>query len=106
MLLEPMGGRTMADAADIQRIAADVIADRLGDDVRIVSVAAREATDWSGDEVLEVTVVYDADSGTPDAKKTVTLIRHLRARLYDELAEERFPLISLISLTDAESEAA
>lgn len=96
----------MASAAEIQRIAETVIADRFGDGTKIISVSVREDTDADGDDVLIVRVVYETESGQLDARKAAGLVRHLRSKLHDDISEDRFPLLSFISRMDAQTEAA
>lgn len=87
-------------------VAERVITDRLGPGTRIVSITMTEAADTAGEPLLALRVVYDSNGSQLDAKRTAGLIRHIRAHLHDEIAEDRFPLLSLISRADADAEAA
>ena len=97
---------TMAEAADIKRIAEEVIADRFGDDATIISVSIKEDADVDGAEFIVVRVVYETATGKLDARKAAGMIRHLRSKLHDDISEDRFPLLSFISKLDAQAEAA
>lgn len=96
----------MAEAAEIQRVAADVIASELGEDARIVSVTVTEDTDPDAGEILLLRIVYDSNKNKLNAKTVAGMIRHLRSRLSEEIAEERFPLLSFVSRLEAHTEAA
>jgi len=75
-----------------------IISKRLTD-VKIISVGVERDVDSDGDDVLNVTVVFDAESDL-DAAQVVGLIRHIRPHLHKR-GENGFPIISFISEKEA-----
>ena len=65
----------------------------------------KEDTDFDGDEILLIKVVYFAENDRPDPSVTTGFIGYLRPKL-SELGIEKFPVISYISKQDSESVAA
>jgi hypothetical protein len=96
----------MTGSAELERVAGDVIARELGDGTRIVSITVREDDDPLGGQILSFRVVYDSGDAKLDPKAVAGMVRHLRSRLHDEIAEERFPLLSFVSHREAQAEAA
>lgn len=90
----------------IKCVARKLLIERFGAEAKIVSVTVSEDTDFDGDDVIVVRVVYETPTGRLDAKKAAGMIRHLRSKLHDDIAEDRFPLLSFVSLVDAKTEAA
>jgi hypothetical protein len=70
----------------------------------IISVKVEPGENADGESILRVRVVYGGKRGL-DPDETVSMIRHVRRRLF-EMDEERFPHISYISEKDARDLAA
>lgn len=92
---------TADGVVDIERIALDLLTQRLGSEARIVSVSVSEDVDSEGDQILVMKVVFD---GRLDASKAASALRHLRPALF-ERKESRFPLLSFVTRRDAEAAA-
>lgn len=86
---------------DVQTVVDNVIRERLGKNVHIVSVTAERDEGYDGDEILRVTVVVDSPSSAFDAKRLSSLLRFLRPRLAEH-KEQAFPLVSFMSKAEAE----
>jgi len=68
----------------------------------IDSVEVHEDVDHDEDPILRVFVIYDDKVSRLDPGKTVGMVRHVRDKLEHEAGgEDRFPIISYISRTDA-----
>lgn len=67
--------------------------------VEIESVSVEEDTDFDGETVFRVRVVFN-HNGPLDAHKTSGIVRHLRHRLV-ERHEGAFPIVAFVSKTDA-----
>lgn len=85
--------------AEIKGIIEGVVKERLND-VRILDVQVEEDTDWEGDAIYRVMVVFDSATGRLDADKTAGLVRHTRSRL-SETGSFKFPIFRFISQSDA-----
>lgn len=96
----------MSDDRDIIAIIRAVVEDQLRDDTCVVDMTVDEDVDHLGDEILRVNVVYDEAAGTPKGIHTVGLIRLIREALSRDLAENRFPMVSLTSAEDMRADAA
>ena len=66
--------------------------------VQIDDVRIERDTDYDGDDVFRITVVFSAKDGL-DAERTKGLVRHVRASLA-ERDEQSFPIISFRSFAD------
>lgn len=95
----------MAKAAEVQPIARDLIAAELGADAEVVSVSVKESTDYYGDDILVVRVVYRSKDKL-DGQVLAGMVRHLRSRLSESIAEDRFPVLSFVSQSEDRTEAA
>ncbi len=84
---------------DIQNVIENTIREQLSDAV-IDRITVQEDIDHDGDEILRVLVIFDAEKGGHDSNKTVSMVRHVREKLH-ELKEDRFPIISYVSTSDA-----
>lgn len=96
----------MAGIGEVQSVIEGVVADRLAGAVRVRFVDVREGVDGEGEDILVVRVVYDAGSSSLDPKRLAGLARHIRSKLSDAIAEERFPLLSFVSDREVEAAAA
>ena len=90
----------MVAMEEIEAIIGDVVRGRLKG-VKIVSVHVDRDTDSGGDEMLNVTIVFESQNDVLDASKISSMVRYVRPKL-DEIGEPSFPLISFISKEDAE----
>lgn len=89
---------------DVMAVIDETIRERLGENVRVLSVMAMRDEDYEGEEILRVTVVVDSPPSAFDPKRVVSLVRYLRPRLAEH-HEEAFPLISFMSKADARARA-
>jgi hypothetical protein len=87
----------------IDSIIEAVVRDRFAD-VQIESVSINPETDYDGDLVFRVTVVFDSEAGRLDAHKTAGITRHIRHRLLAE-KEDAFPILTFMSKRDAAAAA-
>jgi hypothetical protein len=69
--------------------------------VKIESVSVSAATDYNDEAIIKVMVVFD-QKGALDARKTSAITRHIRHKLL-ELSDNRFPITSFVSKSDAAS---
>ena len=86
------------DTDALKQLFQKLISESLPDG-RIISVDVLRDVDSDGDDVLNVTVVFDAKSDL-DAATVAGLTRHLRPHL-EELGEKSFPFMSFISEKEA-----
>jgi len=86
------------DAHELKALLQDVISDRLPG-ASITDVEVERDVDTDGDEVLEITVIFEASSDL-DAERVAGLVRHLRPRLREH-GENGFPVMSFISQKEA-----
>ena len=75
-----------------------VVRNRFGDGV-IEGVTIKEARDYEGEGIFVVDVVFSG-RGPLDDEKTSSVVRYIRSALREH-SEERFPLISFSSHSDA-----
>jgi len=68
-------------------------------DAVIDSVSVEKETEYEDETVFRVTVVFQG-KGTLDAGKTSGITRHVRHALLEE-KEDRFPIFSFVSRSDA-----
>ena len=79
---------------EIVRTIEGVIRERFSD-TTIVSIVVTEDSDFDGEPVFMIRVVFD--SKTPlDAHKTAGIVRHIRHKLL-EMEEEAFPIMAFVS---------
>ena len=86
------------DTDALEELLKGIISKRLTD-VKIISVGVERDVDSDGDDILNVTVVFDAESDL-DAARVVGLVRHMRPHLHKR-GENGFPIISFISEKEA-----
>ncbi|MDO8297102.1 MAG: hypothetical protein Q7T19_11775 [Caulobacter sp.] len=67
--------------------------------VKIESVGVSEDTDYDGEMVYRVRVVFD-QKGPLDSHKTSAIARHLRHKLVAR-QENAFPIVAFVSKSDA-----
>jgi hypothetical protein len=72
---------------------------RLFSHVRVCDVRVREDTDFDGEDILRIDVIYEGTYKDLDAKKLAGFIRHLRPRM-EQIHEPALPLLSFISRAD------
>jgi hypothetical protein len=66
----------------------------------VLNVVVERGTDSDGENVIFVHVVFDNKSNRIDAKETVGITRHVRARL-SKLGEDGFPLFYYVAKSEA-----
>ena len=88
----------MVRDAEIEAIVRKVV-EPLLKGVRIVKVFAERALDSDGDEIIRITVVYEARAPL-NATAVAGMVRRLRPRL-EEAAVEGFPLMSFVAKKEA-----
>lgn len=71
----------------------------------ITCVSVKADTDFDGEEVLQVEVVFKIDGGKLDPEKVLGLARHLRVP-FEALHESRFPIFSFSRPEDVNGAAA
>jgi hypothetical protein len=72
---------------------------RLFSHVRVSDVRVREDTDFDGDDILRIDVIYEGTYKDLDAKKLAGFIGHLQPKL-EQIHESALPLLSFISRAD------
>ena len=87
------------DPSALKSLLQEVIKRRLPN-ASIIDVKVERTLDFEGEEVLEVTVIFEAKSDL-DSERVAGLIRHLRPRL-EEHGERSFPIMSFVSRKEAE----
>ena len=75
----------------VQTVLKEIFGDAWIADVHVVP-----DYDKDGDEILRVKVVFDDTAEPFDARKAVSVVRHMRPRLA-EIGEQAFPIISYVS---------
>lgn len=89
------------DIETVRHVIEDTIREQLEGAV-IDSVKVYEDFDHDGDPILRVFVIYDDKASKLDTGKTVGMVRHIWKKLEERaVAEDRFPIISYISRSDA-----
>lgn len=88
----------MASDVELHDVIMSVLKERF-DDVVIESISVDPDFDKDGDPILVVKVIFDGTKKQLDARKTSTVIRHLRPKLA-EINETAFPIISYISKSE------
>lgn len=81
------------------RVIRAVLVSRFGAE-RTRDVIVEDDIDADGDPILHVSVIYRSEMGRLDRREMIGIVRRLRPALA-QVREERFPLISFISDTDA-----
>ena len=85
----------MRDLTSVKQVVNETFS-RLFNDVRISDVRVREDTDFDGDDILRIDVIFEGTSKDLDAKKLAGFIGHLQPRL-EQVHETALPLVSFIS---------
>ena len=89
----------MAEDRKLAGVVKSVLKDVMGasfiGDVHVV-----RTVDHDDDDILRIYVEFKGTIEQFDAKRANTVIRHMRPRLSEELAEEAFPVISYVSGSD------
>ena len=83
--------------ADIKKALEKIVREQFAG-VQIDAVRVEPDTDYDGNDIFRVTVVFDAKNGL-DAEKAKGLVRHMRAQLRKK-ADFAFPVVSFRSRTD------
>jgi hypothetical protein len=84
---------------EIAEIIESVIRERLTG-VDIDRVQINEETDYDGDAVFRIMVVFDNKKAPLDSQKTSGIVRHIRHKLL-ERQETAFPIFAFVSKSDA-----
>jgi hypothetical protein len=85
---------------DFAKVIEAVIRERFVD-AGIEAVRVNKETDYDGDAIFRVTVVFNPKDNHPlDAHKTASITRHIRHKLLEE-HEEAFPILAFVSKADA-----
>jgi hypothetical protein len=88
----------MRDLTPVKQAASETFS-HLFSHVRICDVRVREDTDFDGEDILRIDVIYDGTVKDLDAKKLVGFIGLLQPKL-EQLHEPALPLLSFISRAD------
>jgi len=94
----------MRAKSDIKKIAG-IVRETLSADfgnAKIIDVKVHEDTDYDGEEILRIDVVFEGDRKDVDAKKISGAVRQVRPKL-SALGEKAFPLFSFISRGDSDA---
>ncbi len=89
----------MADERKVERIVRTVLKDVFGAG-RIGDVHIVRALGWDGDEILRIYAVFNGADDQFDTTLAYGVVRHMRSRLLEELADDAFPVMSYISNAD------
>jgi hypothetical protein len=92
-------GYAMTMKRDIAEIIEAVVRERLAG-VAIDRVQINEETDYDGDAVFRILVVFDNNKAPLDSHKTSGIVRHIRHKLL-ERQETAFPIFAFVSKSDA-----
>ena len=84
------------EASAITEIVSDTVREQISESV-VDSVFVESGRDSDGEPVLAVTIVLKKGA-SPDKRKMVGLVRHIRSRL---IGEEAFPIVSFVSKQEA-----
>ncbi|SHG74131.1 hypothetical protein [Marivita hallyeonensis] len=71
----------------------------------VVSIDVKGDFDHDGDEILRITVVFEAEGGRLNTSKVLGLPRHLREPLA-KLQEKRFPILTYMKPDELDGAAA
>jgi hypothetical protein len=88
------------DTKQLSRIISRELG-KLFDNIEIVDVIVSPDHDRDGDTILRVEVIFTGDLRDTDAKKVAGATRQIRPAL-DEIDEDLYPLLSLVSKVDYE----
>lgn len=91
------GVRTGAMKADIKKTLEKIVREQFVG-VQIDAVRVEPDTDYDGNDIFRVTIVFDAKNGL-DAEKAKSLVRHMRAQLTKK-ADFAFPVVAFRSRAD------
>lgn len=96
---------TQTDQLETEKLKqiSDMVANTLKadfKDVKILRVVVDRDVDFDGDQVLNISVVFEGMPRDIDARVVSGAVRHVRPQLR-ELGEKAFPLMSFISRRDA-----
>jgi hypothetical protein len=91
------------DMTEVQEAVRGPLAAQL-ESVELISVDVSEDFDHDGDAILRIKVTFRANDRKLDPSKVKGLIRHLRTALAT-INEDRFPVVSFRTDTDAEDES-
>jgi len=89
----------LAQDRKLESVVRSVLKDVMGD-LFIGDVHVTRTVGHDGDDILRIYVEFKGTIEQLDVKRATTVIRHMRPRLSDELAEEAFPVISYVSSSD------
>ena len=89
----------MVDERKVERIVRTVLEDVFGAG-RIGDVHIVRALGWDGDEILRIYAVFNGADDQFDATLAYGVVRPMRSRLLEELADDAFPVMSYISNAD------
>lgn len=67
---------------------------------RILNVNVERDTDFDGDDILKIEIVFEGTPKDLDARKVSGAVRNVRPKLF-ALGEKAFPLLSFITQGDA-----
>ena len=86
---------------DMEQVA-DVVAKVLCDkfvSIKIIDVKASRDLNRDGDDILQITIVFDGKLKSADAKLVAGAARHIRPELH-KINADLFPLVSFVSKLD------
>ena len=90
---------TVAEKGNLERIIEAVLKDVFGA-AQIEDVYVVHSVDADGDDILRVYVAFNGAEDQFNAKAASGVVRQMRPRLYEELEEDAFPIISYLSSAD------
>lgn len=92
----------ITETEQLEKISS-LVADTLKSDfksVKILRVIVDRDVDFDGDQVLNISVVFEGTPRDIDARTISSAVRHVRPAL-KALGEKAFPLMSFVSRRDA-----
>ena len=89
----------MAEDRKLEGVVKSVLKDVMGASF-IGDVHVTRTVDHDDDDILLIYVEFKGTIEQFNAKQASSVIRHMRPRLSEELAEEAFPVISYVSGSD------
>ncbi len=88
------------DVRGSKEIIEQVVRSRFSDG-SINSIYVSDETDYDGDKVLKITIVFSKAFNSDDREKMLGLVRHIRSELVNVEDNTVFPMVNFISYAEA-----
>lgn len=92
----------MTSERKIKKAITEALSEGLGDGFKALEISLATREDYEDEEILEVRVVYSKKDSDALRKGASALARHVVSKL-ESIGENRFPLLSLITESDAKA---